>query len=113
MLVAAPLLLHLFGPGFAASLAPLAVLVAGVIIYSAFGPAEDLLNMLGGERLSAAVALAALALAIGLNLLLIPRYGIMGAATAMAVAFALRGAGLAVVARARLGIATHILARAG
>jgi O-antigen/teichoic acid export membrane protein len=113
VLVAAPLLLHLFGPGFSASFAPLAVLVAGVVIYSAFGPAEDLLNMLGGERLSAAVALAALALAVCLNLLLIPRYGIMGAATAMAVAFALRGAGLAVVARARLGIATHILARGG
>jgi O-antigen/teichoic acid export membrane protein len=68
--------------------------------------------MLGGERLSAAVALTALTVAVVLNLLLIPRYGVMGAAVAMAMAYGLRGAGLAVTARTRLGIATHIFARA-
>jgi O-antigen/teichoic acid export membrane protein len=113
VLLAAPLLLRLFGPGFDASFAPLALLVLGVAVYSAFGPAEDVLNMLGGERLSAAVALAALSVAVVLNILLIPRYGVMGAAAAMASANALRGAGLAFMARARLGLATHILARAG
>lgn len=113
VLLAAPLLLRLFGPGFDASFAPLAVLVMGVVAYSFFGPAEDVLNMLGGERLSAAVALTALMVAVLLNLLLIPAYGIMGAAIAMAVAYGVRGAGLSIMARARLGIATHVLARAG
>ncbi len=112
VLLIAPVLLRLFGPGFEASFAPLAVLVMGVMAYSLFGPAEDVLNMLGGERLSAAVALTALTVAVVLNLLLIPRYGVMGAAIAMAAAYGLRGAGLAVTARTRLGIATHIFARA-
>ena len=101
----------MFGPGFEASFWPLAVLVAGMMAYSIFGPAEDVLNMLG-ERQSAAVAMAALGLAVLLNLLLIPLYGVMGAAVAMAMANALRGAGLAHMAQLRLGLTTHILARA-
>lgn len=112
VLLVAPILLRFFGPGFDASYGPLVVLVVGVLAYSLFGPAEDILNMLGGERLSAAVALSALAVAVLLNLLLIPFYGVMGAAVAMAVANALRGAGLALMARARFGLTTHILARA-
>jgi hypothetical protein len=35
----------------------------------------------------------------------------MGAAIAMATAYALRGAGLSLMARARLGLSTHVLAR--
>jgi O-antigen/teichoic acid export membrane protein len=111
VLVTAPLLLRLFGPGFEASFGPLAVLIIGVVIYSLFGPAEDVLNMLGGERLSAATALTALAVAVVLNLLLIPPFGIMGAAIAMATAYAVRGAGLSLMAQVRLGLSTHVFAR--
>jgi O-antigen/teichoic acid export membrane protein len=113
VLLAAPLLLRMFGPGFEASYWPLAVLVAGMMAYSLFGPAEDVLNMLGGERVSAAVAGSALAVAVLLNLVLIPFYGILGAAIAMAVANVLRGAGLAHMAWLRFGLTTHVLARAG
>jgi hypothetical protein len=56
--------------------------------------------------------MTALGMAVLLNLVLIPRYGVMGAAVAMACAQAVRGAGLAYMARTRLGLATHILARA-
>jgi hypothetical protein len=42
----------------------------------------------------------------------VPAFGIIGAALAMASANALRGAALALAARWRLGISTHILARA-
>jgi O-antigen/teichoic acid export membrane protein len=112
VLLAAPFLLRMFGPGFDASFWPLAVLVAGTVTYSVFGPAEDALNMLGGERLSAAIATTAVGVAVLLNLVLIPFYGLMGAAVAMAVANVLRGAGLAYMARMRLGLPTHILARA-
>jgi O-antigen/teichoic acid export membrane protein len=107
----APLLLRMFGPGFEASLSPLSVLLVGIVVYSLFGPAEDVLNMLGGERLCAVMALAALSVAVILNVVLIPRYGIMGAAFAMATANIVRGAGLSFVARTRLGIPTHVLAR--
>src|SRR3954467_4838100 len=35
------------GPGFSTSVGVLAILIGGVVLQSAFGPAEDLLNMLG------------------------------------------------------------------
>jgi O-antigen/teichoic acid export membrane protein len=112
VLLAAPILLRLFGPGFDASFGALAILVAGIVVYSACGPAEDVLNMLGGERLCATVAFTALLVAVLLILVLVPAFGIMGAAVAMATANILRGAALALAARWRLGIATHVLARA-
>jgi O-antigen/teichoic acid export membrane protein len=112
VLLAAPILLRFFGPGFDASFNALAILVVGMVAYSACGPAEDVLNMLGGERLCATVALSALLAAVLLILVLVPAFGIIGAALAMASANALRGAALALAARWRLGISTHVLARA-
>lgn len=111
VLVTAPLLLALFGPGFGASVSVLAILIGGVVLQSAFGPAEDLLNMLGGERLCALVSVGFLALAVGLNLALIPAFGVMGAAVAMALSNVGRGFALSIAARMRLGLATHVLAR--
>jgi O-antigen/teichoic acid export membrane protein len=110
LLGAAPLLLALFGPGFSAGFGALAILVAGIAAQSAFGPAEDVLKMLGAERLCAAIAVAALGVAVSLNLALIPAFGITGAALAMAATMVLRGIALAAAARLRLGIATHVLA---
>ena len=110
VLAAAPVLLALFGPAFASSLPVLAILIGGVTVQSVFGPAEDLLNMLGAERVAARVSFAALALAATLNFALIPSCGIIGAAVAMALAAAARGAALSVAAQRRLGLSTHILA---
>lgn len=110
LLAIAPLLLGLFGPGFEASFPALVILVAGIVAQSAFGPAEDVLTMLGAERLCAVLALAALAVAVALNLALIPAFGIVGAATAMALATILRGAVYAAAARQKLGVATHVFA---
>lgn len=109
VLAAAPVLLSLFGPGFAASLDVLAILVLGLMVQSAFGPAEDLLNMLGSERACALVSVATLAAAAVLNLALIPAYGVTGAAFAMAACAAGRGFALARVAQARLGLTSHVL----
>lgn len=109
LLVAAPWLLALFGAGFSASFGLLAILVCGAVVQSGFGPAEDLLNMLGAERMAALVSVAALLLAVALNLLLVPRFGVAGAATAMAFATAARGCALALAAKARLGLSTHLL----
>lgn len=110
LLIAAPWLLALFGPGFPASFGLLAILVCGVTVQSAFGPAEDLLNMLGAERTAALVSVGALLFAIVLGLLLMPAHGVVGAAMAMALASAARGCALALAAKARLGLATHLLA---
>lgn len=111
ILIVAPLLLALFGPGFAASREVLAILVLGAVVQAAFGPAEDVLTMIGGERLCALVSAAALALAATLLVLLVPLWGVTGAALAMAVSSTLRGLGLSLTARRRLGLSTHILAR--
>lgn len=108
VLAAAPLLLGLFGPEFHGSLPILAVLVAGSVVASAFGPGEDLLNMLGGERLAALVTVAMLALAAGLCVALVPAYGVAGAASAMALATILRAVAMALAAKAVHGLTTPV-----
>lgn len=108
VLAAAPLLLGLFGPEFRDSLPILAVLVAGSILASAFGPGEDLLNMLGGERLAALVTVAMLVLAAGLCLALVPVLGVLGAALGMALATTVRAIAMAGVAKSVHGVTTPV-----
>ncbi|WP_348645300.1 lipopolysaccharide biosynthesis protein [Methylobacterium sp. BTF04] len=110
VIAAAPLLLGLFGPEFRDSLPILAILVAGSIAASVFGPGEDLLNMLGGERLCAVVTVAMLGLAGALCFALIPWLGVVGAAIAMATATVTRGFAMALCARAVHGLATPVYA---
>ncbi len=110
LLLGAPLLLALFGPDFHASFDVLAILVVGAVLQSVFGPAEDLLNMLGYARTCAAVSLAAVAVATILCLVLIPLFGTIGAASAMTVALSLRALALSLAARRHLGFGTHVLA---
>lgn len=109
ILAVSPLLLGLFGEGFRASLPVLAILVAGSVAASLFGPAEDVLTMLGGERLCAGITLAMLALAALLCLVLIPELGVAGAAVAVALAQTLRGLALALGARTLHGLSTPVV----
>jgi O-antigen/teichoic acid export membrane protein len=108
IVAAAPLLLGLFGPEFRDSLPILAVLVAGSVVASVFGPGEDLLNMLGGERLAAGIALGMLVLAGGLCLALVPAFGVVGAALAMAIASVVRAVAMAWAAHAVHGLITPV-----
>lgn len=108
VLSAAPLLLGLFGPEFRDSLPILAVLVAGSVCASAFGPGEDLLNMLGGERLAALVTVLMLGLAAILCLALVPALGVLGAALGMALATTLRAVAMAGVAKSVHGLTTPV-----
>jgi O-antigen/teichoic acid export membrane protein len=110
LVISAPWLLAIFGPGFGAAYGALAILICGVAVASAFGPAEDLLNMLGAERTCARLSLAALILAAALNLWLVPAHGVMGAAVAMALATTARAIALSLAAKARLGLSTHLFA---
>ncbi len=97
-------LLSLFGAGFDLA-APVVVLLAfGILLACAFGPGEDVLNMLGEERVCSIGFSVALIANIALNFALIPLFGIMGAAIATVSALALRGALLAYFAKARLGL---------
>lgn len=110
LLAASPLLLGLFGTEFGSALPLLAILVAGHVGASVFGPAEDVLTMLGAERLCAAITLAVLGFSIVLMLLLVPGLGVTGAALSAALAVALRGCLLAAAARLRLGVVTPAFA---
>lgn len=108
VVAASPVLLAMFGPQFGDSVPILAVLAAGSVAASLFGPGEDLLTMLGGERLCAAITLAMLALAAGACLALVPPLGGVGAALAMALVTVLRAAVLARAARAVHGLSTPV-----
>jgi O-antigen/teichoic acid export membrane protein len=101
-------LLSLFGPEFVDGYPVMAILVLGFLARSAMGPAEFLLNMLGEQRRCATVMAIAATLNIGLNLLLVPRYGIVGAASATAAALITAALLNAWVARAKLGIKVAI-----
>jgi O-antigen/teichoic acid export membrane protein len=80
--VGAPVALLLFGPAFLAGATPLAVLCLALVVRSVFGPASLVLSV-HDKPFSAlpAIALGVAAL-IGGNLLLVPRFGLMGAAIA-------------------------------
>jgi O-antigen/teichoic acid export membrane protein len=108
VLAASPLLLAMFGSGLSDSVPILCVLVAGSVAASLFGPGEDLLTMLGGERLCAGVTAAMLALAGALCLALVPTLGTLGAALAMALATVARAALLARAARRIHGLPTPV-----
>jgi O-antigen/teichoic acid export membrane protein len=75
-------LLWLFGPKFVQGYPVMLILVVGFLFRSSMGPAEFLLNMLGQQRVCAAVLVSTAILNIGLNFALVPAFGLMGAAAA-------------------------------
>ena len=97
-------LLAAFGPDYSQAAPIVALLCLGIVVSCAFGPGEDVLNMLGQERVCSLAFLSALAVNIALNFALIPFLGLTGAAIATVSALALRGALLAYFARVRLGL---------
>lgn len=97
-------MLSLFGPGFDAGYPLLFVLVLGVVARSAVGPAESLLTMSGNQNVCAAVYGATLAVNVGLNVVLIPSYGLWGAAISTAIAMACEAAMLSFTVWRRLDI---------
>ena len=76
--------LGLFGPEFVAGYPALLVLVAGHVIAAAFGPLTSMLIMTGRQVAAALVQVGAVALGVTLLILLVPRWGIEGAAVAAA-----------------------------
>jgi O-antigen/teichoic acid export membrane protein len=79
-------LLSLFGSDFTGGGTLMVVLVFGILARASIGPVESLLTMAGHQKSCAAAFAAAAAVNIGLNVLLIPRFGLIGAASATAVA---------------------------
>jgi O-antigen/teichoic acid export membrane protein len=97
-------LLRLFGPQFVEGYPVMLILVVGFLFRSSMGPAEYLLNMLGEHKLCAAVLFITAVLNIALNLVLVPAFGLKGAATATSAALVAAALTNYVVVSRRLGI---------
>jgi O-antigen/teichoic acid export membrane protein len=96
-------MLSLFGPQFTDGYFLMFVLAFGLLARAAIGPIERLLNMLGEQRVCAAVYAAAFAVNLGLCFALIPSLGMLGAAIATASALTFESILLYIVTKTRLG----------
>jgi O-antigen/teichoic acid export membrane protein len=101
-------LLWLFGPKFVAGYHIMFVAAIGLVVRSAIGPVERLLNMLGHQRICATAYAVSFFMNVGLCIALVPRYGGMGAAAATSLSLTFETILLFYVVRARLGL--HVLA---
>jgi len=104
-------LLNLFGAGFEHGYPWMFVLAIGLMARASVGPAERLLNMVGEQRVCAAIYAGAFAINLLLCFLLIPRIGPMGAAIAIAGAMVAESSLLFLAAKRRLGIHVFIWRR--
>ncbi|MCY0092460.1 lipopolysaccharide biosynthesis protein [Hoeflea ulvae] len=110
VILAGPFLLSLFGPAFQEGHMIMIVLFAGIIAKAMIGPGEVLLTMAGEHRICAAIYAVALAANLGINIVLIPVWGLLGAATATAAAMVIEAGLLHIIIRRRLGIVMFIAA---
>jgi O-antigen/teichoic acid export membrane protein len=105
-------LLRLFGSEFAGGYELMIVLAMGIVARASVGPCESLLIMTGQERICAAAYGIALGVNLALNVALIPRYGLMGAAMATAIAMVAEAIMLSVVVKRRIGFTMFVFAPA-
>jgi O-antigen/teichoic acid export membrane protein len=112
VLVLGEFMLKLFGPGFDAGYPLLFVLVFGVVARAAVGPCESLLTMSGNQNICALVYALTLAINVSLNVVLIPQFGLWGAAIATAVAMIFEASALSFTVWRKLGIVMAIFAPA-
>ncbi len=108
MIVGRPLL-SLFGPSFGAGYILIPVLSVGILVRASIGPAETLLIMAGQQSISAWIYAATFFIAVSLNVLLIPRFGLVGAALATSLSLVAETIALYVITLTRLGIRCSII----
>jgi O-antigen/teichoic acid export membrane protein/CelD/BcsL family acetyltransferase involved in cellulose biosynthesis len=97
-------LLSLFSPEFVAADYLVPLLCLSTVATCLLGPGNDVLNMLGQERRAAAAFVMALVVNVGLNFLLIPLWGPVGAVVAGVAALSLRGVVMAWYSWRHLGL---------
>lgn len=85
VLFGAQLVVWVFGSDYAGAATPLSVLAIGQFVNAFFGSAGVLLNMANHERAAARGLMVAAVLNVVLNVLLIPRFGVTGAAVATTI----------------------------
>ncbi|WP_249159712.1 flippase [Bradyrhizobium tropiciagri] len=101
-------LLWLFGPKFVDGYEIMFVSAIGLVVRSAIGPVERLLNMLGHQNICATAYAVSFLMNVGLCIALVPRYGGMGAAASTSLSLTFETILLFYVVRSRLGL--HVLA---
>jgi O-antigen/teichoic acid export membrane protein len=101
-------LLWLFGPQFVIGYDIMFVAAIGLVVRSAIGPVERLLNMLGHQHICAAAYAAAFVMNVVLCVVLVPRFGGHGAAAATSISLFFETVLLFWIVRRRLGL--HVLA---
>lgn len=107
------IILGLFGPDFVQGYALLPILAVAFLARASVGPAERLLNMLGEQRTAAKVYFLAFIANLTASLILIPAYGMTGAACSVAIASTVEAVALFVAVRTRLGLHALIVGRPG
>jgi O-antigen/teichoic acid export membrane protein len=101
-------LLWLFGPQFVAGYDIMFIAAIGLVVRSAIGPVERLLNMLGHQHICALAYALAFVMNVVLCVLLVPRFGGHGAAAATSISLAFETILLFWIVRQRLSL--HVLA---
>ncbi|MFB6458314.1 lipopolysaccharide biosynthesis protein [Bradyrhizobium tunisiense] len=101
-------LLWLFGPQFTIGYDIMFVAAIGLVVRSAIGPVERLLNMLGQQKICALAYALAFVMNLVLCIALVPRYGGHGAAAATSISLTFETVLLFWIVRQRLGL--HVLA---
>ena len=97
-------LLGIFGPEFTAAYPALLVLLLGGLVNASTGVVAYLMTLTGRERPALAIFVAALAVSLSLNLVLIPRFGIIGAAVASTSALSFWNVAMLIYVRRTIGI---------
>jgi O-antigen/teichoic acid export membrane protein len=101
-------LLWLFGPQFVVGYDIMFIAAIGLVVRSAIGPVERLLNMLGHQHICALAYALAFAMNVVLCVALVPRFGGHGAAAATSISLVFETVLLFWIVRKRLGL--HVLA---
>jgi O-antigen/teichoic acid export membrane protein len=101
-------LLWLFGRQFVVGYDIMFIAAVGLVVRSAIGPVERLLNMLGHQHICALAYALAFVLNVALCVALVPRFGGHGAAAATSISLVFETALLFAIVRRRLGL--HVLA---
>lgn len=96
--------LGLFGAGFAGAFPALLILLAGGCVNSFTGSVGYLMIMAGHQRAALYILFGALLVSVAANLLLIPRMGTVGAATASSLGLAIWNLLMAAYVRRQIGV---------
>lgn len=104
VLLCGTFLLSLFGPAFISGYPLMAILFAGIMAKALVGPAEAFLTMAGRQKLCVTLYAGALVANLLLNVTLIPKFGLTGAAFATTGAMVAEAILLHVAVRRTFGI---------